>query len=96
MTAERQRGFNTHSYPTGTFIFGIPFSRIFILNYTKISNLVSFLDPFITAMLPEVRQREPEVLGHMTTSVQTQDRRPPPLGGPRHPDTGKCCGLGGF
>lgn len=38
------------------------------------SNTVSFLDPFITKMLPEVRQREPEVLGHMTASVQTQDR----------------------
>lgn len=43
MTAEQQHAFNTHSYPTGTFIFGIPFSRIFILNYTKISNLVSLL-----------------------------------------------------
>lgn len=49
------------------------------------SNTVSFLDPFITETLPEVRQREPEVLGHMTASVQTQDSRPPRRSrAPRH------------
>lgn len=49
------------------------------------SNTVSFLDSFITEMLPEVRQREPEVLGHMTASVQTQDRCPPRRSrAPRH------------
>ena len=74
MTAQVQ---HTQLTPSGTFIFGIPFSIKFILNYTEMSNTVSFLDPFITKMLPEVRQGEPEVLGHMTASVQTQDRRPP-------------------
>ena len=71
--------------PSGTLIFGIPSSIRFVLSYTKMSNTVSFLDPFITEMLPEVRQREPEVLGHMTASIQTQDRRPPRRSwAPRH------------